>query len=132
VSDGTGRTISTLLVPILAARPDLSLDEITTIVRALTRDRVALWQDEVRRTHERYWQQRLTREHHIAAYLATTRAVLGQPGLFDRRIDRRPVNTNDDRTASEGSGRGDGALLRCFQQVNTTELRPILILETTR
>jgi hypothetical protein len=131
LTDARGRTVASTLLAVCvrnAARHIWTIAELDAIAEMLGRTTSAeSWRTEAVRRHTRFWQCRFDRHHAIGERLAG-RAVLLQPGLFDRRAIDSHQQAAADRDVQQATI--DAQLLLATQALAQTKtaIVPVLVL----
>ena len=86
------------------------------------------WRDDTTLIHRSFWATRRTREHAIAAALATTGDDGFQPGLFDRRAERQHLAGAEERCALTRNGMWYVAMAERATVIEARPTRAVLAL----
>jgi superfamily II DNA or RNA helicase len=130
IHDGAGRKVAQTLLPVLTR----SAATIDNVARLLTIDPPApltRWREDALRTHRAYWERRMARERHIARTAGPTHRSPAQPGLFDKRLDRRPPDHLEAAHEAREERARRQTMLTAMAQVACSDLHPVLILRSS-
>jgi len=86
------------------------------------------WKAETTLIHHNFWVTRRTRERAIATALVTTRDDVFQPGLFDKRAERRHLEGAEERSALTRDGIWHVAMAERAAVIEARPTRAVLVL----
>jgi hypothetical protein len=138
--DSCGRLVAAHLTPLMVrAGVGIARRQAREIVAAVIRSIETLapqngdtawvpWRVETTRVHRGFWTARRAREHAIATAVATTGDDAFQPGLFDRRAERRHLAQAEERYARTHDGMWYVAMAERAAVIEARPTRAVLVL----